>query len=153
MVAVLMVIYIGILALVHPASAPRVKTNVTWAERLKALKDVCAAIVLVLLVLGSIYLGVATPTEAAGLGAVGAFAVATLYRQLDLPTFFDIIRSTVVTSGMILLILAAALLFGWVITQPDDSPTVGDVDRRHGRSRLDDILDDPTVPCSDRHVS
>lgn len=117
MVALLMVIYIGILALVRPEMAPHVKMGVTWAARFKALKDVWAAVALVLVVLGSIYLGVATPTEAAGLGAVGAFVVAVLYRQLDLPTALDIIRSTVVTSGMILLILAAALLFGWVITR------------------------------------
>ena len=117
MVAILMVIYIGLLAIIHPASAPRIKVQVTWTQRFKALKDIWAAMVLVLLVLGSIYLGVATPTEAAGLGAIGAFAIAALYRQLELPTFFDIIRSTAVTSGMILLILAAALLFGWVITR------------------------------------
>ncbi|MGL6215703.1 TRAP transporter large permease [Billgrantia desiderata] len=117
MVAMLMVVYIGILAVVRPEMAPHVKTGVTWRERFKALKDVWAAIALVLVVLGSIYFGVATPTEAAGLGAIGAFIVAGLYRQLDVRTVLDIFRSTVVTSGMILLILAAALLFGWVITR------------------------------------
>jgi len=117
LVALLMVIYIGILAVLKPSVAPYIKTKVTWSQRLKALKDVWAAIALVIMVLGSIYFGVATPTEAAGLGAIGAFIVAGIYRQLTLSTSIEIIRSTVVTSGMILLILAAALLFGWVITR------------------------------------
>jgi C4-dicarboxylate transporter DctM subunit len=117
LVAFLMIVYIGILAVLKPSAAPYVKTKVTWPQRLKALKDVWAALALVLMVLGSIYLGVATPTEAAGLGAIGAFIVAAIYRQLSLSMFLEIIRSTVVTSGMILLILAAALLFGWVITR------------------------------------
>jgi tripartite ATP-independent transporter DctM subunit len=43
--------------------------------------------------------------------------VAAIYRQLSFSTSIEIIRSTIVTSGMILLILAAALLFGWVITR------------------------------------
>lgn len=117
LVALLMVIYIGILSILKPEAAPRIAISVTWAERFKALRDVWAAILLVMVVLGSIYFGVATPTEAAGLGALGAFIVAMLYRQLNLAMFLDIIRSTAITSGMILLILAAALLFGWVITR------------------------------------
>lgn len=117
LVAFLMIVYIGILAVLKPSVAPYVKSKVTWTQRLNALKDVWAALALVLIVLGSIYLGVATPTEAAGLGAVGAFIVAAIYRQLSISMSIEIIRSTVVTSGMILLILAAALLFGWVLTR------------------------------------
>jgi tripartite ATP-independent transporter DctM subunit len=117
LVAFLMIVYIGILAVLKPSVAPYVKTKVTWTQRLNALKDVWAALALVLIVLGSIYLGVATPTEAAGLGAIGAFIVAAIYRQLSISMSIEIIRSTVVTSGMILLILAAALLFGWVLTR------------------------------------
>lgn len=117
MVALLMMIYIGIITTLKPELAPRVSTRVLWSQRLRALKDVWPALALAGLVLGSIYMGVATPTEAAGLGAMGAFVVAALYRQLTWRTVYEIFRSTVVTSGMILLILAAALLFAWVITR------------------------------------
>lgn len=72
---------------------------------------------LVFLVLGTIYLGIATPTEAAGLGAAGAFLIAGLDRQLSLEKVLEIFRSTAVTSGMILLILTAALLFGYIVTR------------------------------------
>jgi C4-dicarboxylate transporter, DctM subunit len=117
LVSGLMMVYIGVLAVLRPDMAPRERGRIAWSARFKALKDVWAAILLVLAVLGSIYFGVATPTEAAGLGAAGAFVVALLYRELSFRAVLDIFRSTVITSGMILLILAAALLFGWVITR------------------------------------
>ncbi|MBS3785922.1 MAG: TRAP transporter large permease subunit [Gammaproteobacteria bacterium] len=118
LVASLMVLYVFLVAIFRPSSAPRGEAEVvTWQMRLRALKDVWAAIALVIAVLGSIYTGVATPTEAAGIGAFGAFVVAALYRQLTLRLIYDIFHSTVVTSGMLLLILAAALLFGWVVTR------------------------------------
>lgn len=117
LVSGLMIVYIGVLATLRPDLAPRERESIPWAARFKALKDVWAAILLVLSVLGSIYFGVATPTEAAGIGAAGAFIVAFLYRELTFRAVLDIFRSTVITSGMILLILAAALLFGWVITR------------------------------------
>ena len=117
LVTLCMMAYIGIVAILKPETAPRERGRVAWSARLNALKDVWAAIFLVLLVLGSIYAGIATPTEAAGIGAAGAFIVAAVYRQLTPKLVIEILRSTVVTSGMILLILAAALLFGWIVTR------------------------------------
>lgn len=118
LVAGLMMLYVLILAILRPEQAPAADSEqVDWRSRFRALKDVWAAVLLVLAVLGSIYMGVATPTEAAGLGAMGAFLVAALYRQLNLRLVLDIVHSTTVTTGMLLLIFASALLFGWVITR------------------------------------
>ncbi len=117
LVTILMMLYVGVLATLRPDMAPRVDMNVTWRERFSALKGVWAAVLLVFLVLGTIYLGIATPTEAAGLGAAGAFLIAGLDRQLSLEKVLEIFRSTAVTSGMILLILTAALLFGYIVTR------------------------------------
>lgn len=118
LVASLMVLYVFLVAVFRPSSAPSGDIEqITWSMRMRALKDVWAAIALVIAVLGSIYTGVATPTEAAGIGALGAFIVAALYGQLTFRLILDIIHSTVVTTGMLLLILAAALLFGWVVTR------------------------------------
>src|SRR3546814_14613787 len=72
---------------------------------------------MVLAVLGTIYFGIATPTEASGIGALGAFLIAAFMRELNVRLVIEILRSTIVTSGMILLILAAALLFGYIMTR------------------------------------
>ena len=117
MVTVMMVIYVALVAIFKPESAPRNSEVVTWAQKLAALKDIWAASLLILLVLGTIYLGIATPTEAAGIGAAGAFLIAIAYKEMNWRTALQILRSTAVTSGMILLILAAALLFGYIMTR------------------------------------
>ena len=118
LVSLLMMIYVFVLCTARKDMAPidgRLKYG--WRQRIVALRDVWAALLIVLLVLGTIYLGVATPTEAAGMGAIGAFIVAAAYRELNLRMILEIFRSTAVTSGMILLILASALLFGYIMTR------------------------------------
>jgi len=117
LVTCLMMLYIGVLVSFRPEMAPREAATITWRVRFGALKGVWAALLLVFLVLGTIYVGIATPTEAAGLGAGGAFLIAAAHRQLTIQTVLEIFRSTAVTTGMILLIMVAALLFGYIITR------------------------------------
>jgi C4-dicarboxylate transporter DctM subunit len=117
LVSALMMLYVWGLSVLRPDMAPRTHDKVTWGQRFRALLDVWAAVLIVLLVLGTIYFGIATPTEAAGLGAMGGFVVAAFYRELSIAKIFEIFRSTVVTSGMILLILVSALLFGYIMTR------------------------------------
>lgn len=113
----LMMLYVWGLSALRPQVAPRLHGKVAWKARLAALSEVWSAVLLVLLVLGTIYFGIATPTEAAGLGAAGAFVIAAFLKELSLSKAFEIIRSTLVTSGMILLILVSALLFGYILTR------------------------------------
>lgn len=117
LVIAMMVAYVMILGYLKPHLAPRHPTAVTWPALWQATKEVWSGIVLIFLVIGTIYFGIATPTEAAGIGAAGAFIIALGYRELNLKAIMQILRSTVVTSGMILLILAAALLFGYIMTR------------------------------------
>ncbi|HRK85860.1 MAG TPA: TRAP transporter large permease subunit, partial [Alcaligenes sp.] len=117
MVTIMMVIYVALVAVFKPEAAPRNAEVVTWTQKLTALKDIWAAALLILLVLGTIYMGIATPTEAAGIGAAGAFIIAIAYKEMNWRVALQILRSTAVTSGMILLILAAALLFGYIMTR------------------------------------
>ena len=118
LVAGLMMLYVYVLCTVRKDMAPPDHlSRYTWRQRLKALREVWAVLLIVLLVLGTIYLGVATPTEAAGMGALGAFVVALIYGELSFRMILEIFRSTAVTSGMILLILASALLFGYIMTR------------------------------------
>ncbi|MDO6730873.1 TRAP transporter large permease [Marinovum sp. 2_MG-2023] len=113
----LMMTYVVVLSAIYPDMAPRHATRCNWRDRWRSLLDIWAAVTIVLLVLGTIYFGIATPTEAAGIGALGAFGVAALYREMTFTLLRDVLRSTAVTSVMILLILAAALMFGYVMTR------------------------------------
>ncbi len=117
LVSALMMAYVLMVSILRQDMAPRDRTRYSWSDRLRALGSVWAVSLIVLMVLGTIYLGVATPTEAAGLGALGAFIVAAAYRELNWRMVLEIFRSTAVTSGMILLILASALLFGYIMTR------------------------------------
>lgn len=67
---------------------------------------------LVIAVLGSIYSGLATPSEAAAIGAAGAFLTALLYRVLSWQRLGEILISTARISGVILLIIGSAKIFG-----------------------------------------
>ncbi|CAN0606711.1 unnamed protein product, partial [Ectocarpus sp. 12 AP-2014] len=70
---------------------------------------------LIILVLGSIFYGWATPTEASGLGALGATVLALASRRLSLKIFLDVMRQTLNTSGFIFAIFIAANFFAYVL--------------------------------------
>lgn len=117
MLALLMMGYLYVAIRLRPSLAPTSTQTVTWRQRFQAIGGVWASLLIIASVLGSIYFGVATPTEASGVGALSALLVAMLYRELTVPMFFDIVRSTIVTTGMILLIMISALLFGYITTR------------------------------------
>jgi tripartite ATP-independent transporter DctM subunit len=100
--------YILIQGLLHPEIAPRMKERYSWKERLFSLRDLAPTVMLILMVLGSIYAGVATPTEAAALGVLGATIFAVLNRQLDFKGFFEALVGAVKTNSMIMLIVVGA---------------------------------------------
>ena len=88
-------------------AAPRVG----WADRLVALGGVRGVLALFALVMGGIYLGWFTPTEAAGIGAAGAFAIAILRRSLSLRGLYRVLEETAKTTAMMFAVLIGALLF------------------------------------------
>lgn len=81
---------------------------------LSLIRDLFAPVVLILTVLGSIATGTATPTEAAGLGAISAMILAAINRKLTKDTITSCIRQTGNTSAMILGVLVGATIFGMV---------------------------------------
>jgi len=99
------IIYRGIR---NPDIAPTTQESYTWRQRFIALKDLGPVIILILMVLGSIYAGIATPTEAAALGVFGATLFAVINRQLDWRGMFDCLRAAVKTTAMICLIVMGA---------------------------------------------
>ncbi len=115
--AAMMMGYIFLIGVFYPDAAPKNPDKVTWKMRLESLARIWPVMILILLVLGSIYKGIATPTEAAAVGCVGALVIAGLRKQLSFQILKTILRSTVSTSTMIMLIFASALLFGYVLTR------------------------------------
>jgi len=106
-------LYIYLRVLVNPHEAPPDHTRYTWAERFESLGNIWHSALLVLIVLGSIYSGMATPSEAAGIGAMGALFIAgAIFRMLTWRKFIDILASSARVSGAILLIMGAAKIFG-----------------------------------------
>jgi tripartite ATP-independent transporter DctM subunit len=114
--ASLYIIYITVRCYLQPDLAPKTTAETTWKARLASLKDIVLPALLVVLVLGSIFLGIATPTEAAGVGAFGSFTICIIYGRLSWKVITDSCLETMKISGMALWILVAATLFGVVYT-------------------------------------
>lgn len=85
--------------------------KMSWSERFAALKGVWGVLVLFTIVMGGIYLGVFTPTEAAGIGAGGAFVIALARRSLSLGSLFHAMTDTGRTTAMLFGVLIGALVF------------------------------------------
>lgn len=86
-------------------------------ERLFAVKDIGPFALLIFIILGSLYKGLATPQEAASLGIIASLLLAGfVYRELDWPRFQKILLDTAQSSVMILAVIASAIVFGYVMT-------------------------------------
>jgi tripartite ATP-independent transporter DctM subunit len=95
------------------ASAP----EYTWGERVSSLVKVLPFVVLIVAVLGVLYLGIATPSEAAAVGALFAFLlVVVLYRQASWKRLMDMALEATRTSTMILMIVAFSAVIGQVLS-------------------------------------
>lgn len=89
----------------------------SWAERLDASRKAIWGLLLPVIIIGGIYTGLFTPTEAAAIGVVAAFAIsAFVYRNLNKANLEQIIISTVKTNAMILFIIIGAMMLGYVLT-------------------------------------
>jgi C4-dicarboxylate transporter, DctM subunit len=100
--------YVIVISLVNPNIAPADKTHYSWTERIKSIPLLAPVVVLVFIVLGSIYMGWATPTEAAAVGVTGALLFAFLTRSLNWTAFKTALMGSVKTSCMIMAIVCGA---------------------------------------------
>jgi C4-dicarboxylate transporter DctM subunit len=91
------------------------KVETSWAERIKVLPDLLPPVLLFAVVVGSIYAGVATPTEAASVGVVFALILAAWTRTLSIAMLREAFESTMRTTGMIMLIILAAVFLNFVL--------------------------------------
>jgi tripartite ATP-independent transporter DctM subunit len=86
--------------------------NLSWSARFAALKDLMPIVLLIMGVLGFMYGGIATPSEAAAIGVVGALVLAGAQRQLTLPVLERIAVGSILTCAMIALIVLGASILG-----------------------------------------
>ena len=87
----------------------------SWAIRMAALPDLLSPLLIFLIVVGSIYAGLATPTEAAALGVVGAMALAASRGRLSLKTILASVEATMRTTALVMLIVLAAMFLNFVL--------------------------------------
>jgi len=92
------------------------KVHYSWAERLASLINLIPPILIFLVVVGSIYAGWATPTEAASLGVIAALFLAAFHRSLSLHMLKEVFRGTMRTTAIIMLIIIAAVFLNFVLT-------------------------------------
>ena len=113
----LSLLFMGVIltaALIWPQVAPR-EPAAPLRELLVSLLDMLPTFFLIFLVLGTIYLGVATPTEAAAFGVVGSFALAALARRLNRAMLKRICISSARTTAMVMLILTGAFILNSIL--------------------------------------
>ena len=109
------IIYILILAKIRPSDLPVLKSRKTKSEKIKtAIFEVIPPIFLILSVLGSIFMGIATPTESASVGAAGAAILALFRNELNLKNVSGAAVTTVKMSSFVFIILIGASMFSLV---------------------------------------
>ena len=108
MIALIFMSYVIVWSLINKQSMPVSLETFSFLEKIKKSKQLMPVIVLILAVIGSIYTGIATATEAASLGVVGALILSYLQKSLTKETFKDSLLGATKTSCMIAFILAGA---------------------------------------------
>ena len=113
----LYIIYLLVYGAVRPELAPRIKNQMTFnlTDLVELAKAIVPPTLLIVAVLASIFFGFATPTEAAGVGAAGALALAAVYGSLNLKVLKEVSRETTKTTAFIFGILIGATAFSLVL--------------------------------------
>ncbi len=118
LLSALYLLYIAAFAALRPSAAPPLAASEGPADPsglvLLLLKSFFPPVFLIVLVLGSIFAGWATPTEAAGVGAAGTILLAAIKRRLDLHTLMEVCERTALTCAMIFFIFIGATAFSYV---------------------------------------
>lgn len=110
LLSLLMIFAITLMTAFHPEAGPAGPRS-TFKEKVGSLKKTWHVLLLFLLVLGGIYGGIFTPTEAGAIGAFGALVIVLFTRQLTWKIFLEILKESIETSAMIFLIVVGAFIF------------------------------------------
>ncbi|PCJ32635.1 MAG: C4-dicarboxylate ABC transporter [Gammaproteobacteria bacterium] len=108
-------LYIGFIAWRHPELAPAIEAEENTSHlALKVIKSLLPPLLLIIAVLGSIFFGIASPTESAAVGCLGAILLALIHNKLTFSNFQLALQQTTRLTSMVFLILVGATAFGLV---------------------------------------
>nr|WP_246624664.1 TRAP transporter large permease subunit [Oceanobacter mangrovi] len=124
------VVYILIYSFVKPEAAPALPVDPSINKKqmyIDALKAIIPPLALILVVLGSIFAGIATPTESSALGGIGAVALAAIYGQFSWKMLYESSKETIKISAMVFAILLGATAFSMAFTYTGGDAIVEEV--------------------------
>lgn len=139
LIALLYMIYITVRSLLKPSLAPPA-TMKAGKSVLSAIRDVLPFVALIAVVMGSIYGGIATPTEAGAIGAIGALVIALAFRSMNLRVLKHALDRTLVMSGNILFIVFVSMLFAYATALSGFGETLATWLKDAGLSRVEFLL-------------
>jgi tripartite ATP-independent transporter DctM subunit len=116
LITILFIAYIGIRCLIRSDLGPPIDESVNFKEKLLSLRAVILPVALIALVLGVIYTGICTPTEASAVGAVGAIICALIHGKLTWQVFSRSLERTLLLTCMVMWILIGATCFTQLYT-------------------------------------
>ena len=111
LITILFIISIYIRCRLNPEQGPAGETF-TWGQKIKSLLGMGETLAVFVLVMGGLFIGLFTPTEAAAVGAFGVLAVSLIRRQLTWEGFVKSLYETLRTSCMVMMLIAGAVIFG-----------------------------------------
>jgi C4-dicarboxylate transporter, DctM subunit len=115
MLAGMFILYVYLRCVLNPSLAPKGKAS-SWAQRVQALVYLLPPVMLFLLVVGSIYAGLATATEASALGVMGSLALVIMRGRLSVQLLLRSFEGTVRTTAMVMAIVIAAYFLNFVLS-------------------------------------
>jgi len=115
LITILFMIYILIRVLLNPKLVPKEKVTVSRRELLLGLLDCWPIVILMGFVLGGIYFGIVTPTEAAGIGCAGAILISLLYREISWQSFKEAMSNAVAANCMVMFIIIGAQILTFAV--------------------------------------
>jgi len=114
-IALMFMIYIAIRILIQPRLVPHTTERSDWKEVFSAIVQMAPSLLLISLILGGIYAGITTPSEAAAVGVVGALVIALAKRKLTLQVLRESLLNSLQTTCMIMLIVMGAMTLSFAV--------------------------------------
>lgn len=115
LLASLFCLYVGLRCALQPKLCPALsleeRQQITWTDKLISLRGVLPSVLLIVGVLGSLFAGIATPTESAAVGAAGALVLSLLYGRMTWVKLREACYATALTTAMIMWLAMSSLLF------------------------------------------
>ncbi|MBW1943966.1 MAG: TRAP transporter large permease subunit [Deltaproteobacteria bacterium] len=99
----------------NPNLAPQLQKRLPWKERVASLRYCWGIAIVAIIVMGGIYSGIFTPTEAGALGSAGVFLLGFLTKKLKFPNLKDAVMESTKTTAMVFLIIGTAFVFGYFL--------------------------------------